>query len=96
MFAGAELIFFVVGNIILPKMQGESLNLDPVVILLSLAFWGAIWGLPGAFLSSPLTVVAMVILAQFPSSRWISVLLSENGDPDTFEAAAAGRRGRAT
>ncbi len=89
---GGEIIFFVVGNVILPKMQGDSLNLDPVVILLSLAFWGAIWGLPGAFLSSPLTVVAMIILAQFPTSRWISVLLSENGDPDSTGPVAHGRK----
>jgi predicted PurR-regulated permease PerM len=72
---------FVIGNMILPRMQGRSLNLDPVILLLSLAFWGALWGLPGAFLSSPLTVMAMVILAQFPSSHWIAVLLSGDGEP---------------
>ena len=78
---GLEAIMFVIGNMILPRMQGRSLNLDPVVLLLSLAFWGALWGLPGAFLSSPLTVMAMVILAQFPSTRWIAVLLSGDGEP---------------
>jgi predicted PurR-regulated permease PerM len=82
LLVGIELIFFVVGNVVLPKMQGDSLNQDPVVILLSLAFWSAIWGLPGAFLSSPLTVALMVILAQFPGSRWIAVLLSEDGFPE--------------
>ena len=81
LLAGLETIFFVVGNVMLPRMQGKSLNLDPVVVLLSLAFWGAIWGLPGAFLSSPLTVTVMIILAQFPSTRWIAVLLSDDGDP---------------
>jgi len=79
---GLEAVFSVMGNIVLPKMQGDSLNLDPVVILLSLAFWSAIWGLPGAFLSSPLTVMAMVILVQFPATRWIAVLLSEDGNPE--------------
>lgn len=72
---------FVVGNIVQPRMQGASLNIDPVVVLLSLAFWGAIWGLPGMFLSTPLTVAAMVILAQFPGSRRIAVLLSGDGRP---------------
>ena len=81
LLAGLEAIFFVIGNVFLPRMQGKSLNLDPVVILLSLAFWGAIWGLTGAFLSSPLTVTVMIILAQFPSTRWIAVLLSDDGDP---------------
>jgi predicted PurR-regulated permease PerM len=78
---GLEAIFFVIGNGMLPRMQGKSLNLDPVVILLSLAFWGAVLGLPGAFLSSPLTVAVMVVLAQFPATRWFAVILSENGRP---------------
>jgi predicted PurR-regulated permease PerM len=81
LLVGLEAIMFVIGNMFLPRMQGRSLNLDPVVLLLSLAFWGALWGLPGAFLSSPLTVMAMVILAQFPSSHWIAVLLSGDGEP---------------
>jgi predicted PurR-regulated permease PerM len=81
LLGGLEAIMFVIGNMILPRMQGRSLNLDPVVLLISLAFWGALWGLPGAFLSSPLTVMAMVILAQFPSTRWIAVLLSGDGEP---------------
>ncbi|MEO8812989.1 MAG: AI-2E family transporter [Caulobacteraceae bacterium] len=81
LLGGLWLITFVVGNILLPRMQGDSLNMDPLVVLLSLAFWGAIWGLPGMFLSTPLTVLAMVILAQFDGSRWIAVLLSADGDP---------------
>jgi predicted PurR-regulated permease PerM len=87
LFAGAQAVFFVVGNVITPRMQGASLNLDPVVVLLSLAFWAAIWGAPGAFLSSPLTVVAMVILMQFPGTRWIAVLLSWDGNPERGEQA---------
>ncbi len=90
MLAGLQVINFVVGNIVYPRMQGKSLNIDPLVVLLSLAFWGAIWGLPGLFLSTPLTVAAMVILAQFPGSRWIAVLLSSDGDPLGDSAASAG------
>lgn len=81
MLAALQAINFLVGNILYPRMQGRSLNIDPVVILLSLAFWGAIWGIAGMFLSTPLTVMAMVILAQFPGTRWIAVLLSSDGDP---------------
>ena len=78
---GLEAIFFVIGNGMLPRMQGKSLNLDAVVVLLSLAFWGALLGLPGAFLSSPLTVVVMIILAQFSGTRWLAVILSADGNP---------------
>jgi predicted PurR-regulated permease PerM len=81
MLACLQVINFVVGNIIYPRLQGKSLNIDPVVILLSLAFWGAIWGLVGMFLSTPLTVMAMVILAQFRTTHWIAVLLSSDGEP---------------
>lgn len=81
LFAALQGIFFVVGNVIYPRMQGDSLNMDPTVVLLSLAVWGALWGVPGMFLSTPLTVAAMVILAQFEGSRWIAILLSEDGDP---------------
>ncbi|MDQ2860154.1 MAG: AI-2E family transporter [Pseudomonadota bacterium] len=78
---GLFAITFLVGNILLPRMQGDSLNMDPLVVLMSLGFWGAIWGLPGMFLSTPLTVLTMVILAQFEGSRWIAILLSADGDP---------------
>jgi predicted PurR-regulated permease PerM len=77
----------VVGNFIYPRMQGRSLNIDPVVVLLALAFWGAIWGIAGAFLSTPLTVMIMVILAQFDGTRWIAVLLSADGNPQQLKEA---------
>lgn len=82
LLAVLQAIQFVVGNVILPRMQGDSLNIDPVAVLLALAFWGKIWGAAGMFLSTPLTVMAMIILAQFDSSRWLAVLLSANGAPD--------------
>jgi predicted PurR-regulated permease PerM len=81
LFIVLQAIGMVVGNIIYPRMQGRSLNIDPVVVLLALAFWGAVWGLAGAFLSTPLTVALMVIMAQFDGTRWIAVILSQDGDP---------------
>jgi predicted PurR-regulated permease PerM len=72
---------FVVGNFIYPRMAGATLNLSAVVVLLSLAIWGQLWGIAGAFLSAPLTVMLMIVLAQFDSTRWISVLLSSEGRP---------------
>jgi len=80
-----QTIGVVIGNVVYPRMQGRSLNIDPVMVLLALAFWSAIWGVTGAFLSTPLTVMAMVILAQFDGSRWISVILSADGDPQQLK-----------
>jgi predicted PurR-regulated permease PerM len=82
LFAWIQVVMFLVGSVVLPRMQRDSLNIDPVVVLLSLAFWGAIWGIPGMFLSTPLTVMAIIILAQFDGSRWIAILLSGDGRPE--------------
>ncbi len=89
-FAGNQAVNFFVGNVIYPRMQSRGLNVDSVVVLLSLAFWSALWGITGAFLSTPLTVVAMILLAQFQGSRWIAILLSQDGNPDPNENGARG------
>ncbi len=73
---------FVIGNTIQPKMMGDSMNLSALIVVLSLTLWSALWGGVGAFLSAPLTVIIMIILAQFPTTRWIAVLLSADGEPD--------------
>jgi predicted PurR-regulated permease PerM len=71
---------FLIENILLPKLQGDRLNLDPVFILLGLGFWGALLGLAGALLSTPLTVVVMALAAEFDGARWLAVLLSKDGE----------------
>jgi len=81
LLGGLFAIMFLIGNIVLPRLQGDSLNMDPLVVLMSLGFWGTLWGLPGMFLSTPLTVLSMVVLAQFEGSRWIAILLSSDGNP---------------
>ncbi|HEV2082320.1 MAG TPA: AI-2E family transporter [Brevundimonas sp.] len=88
LLGGLQLILFVVGNMIQPRMQGDNQNIDPVVVLLSLAFWGKIWGVVGMFLSTPLAVMAMAILAEFRGSRWMAILLSGDGEPYADEPTA--------
>lgn len=70
---------FCIGSLIEPKLMGNSLNLSPVIILLSLGLWGAIWGVPGMFLCVPITVIIMIIFSYFPSTRPFAVLLSGDG-----------------
>jgi predicted PurR-regulated permease PerM len=72
---------FAIGNLVAPRMMGESLNLSSLVVLISLTFWNQIWGLTGAFLAAPLMVMIMLTLAQFPNTRWVAILLSEDGEP---------------
>jgi predicted PurR-regulated permease PerM len=80
-FAGVGAWQFIIGNFVQPRMTGESLNLSAVVVLLALAIWGTVWGIVGAFLAAPMTVMLMIVLAQFPSTRWIAILLSADGNP---------------
>jgi len=81
LIVGLEATHFAVSHVLQPRMQGKSLNVDPIVVLLALAFWGAIWGVVGAFLSTPLTVMAMAILAEFKGTRPLAILLSSDGKP---------------
>ena len=73
-------IQFVIGNILQPKMMGESLDLHPVVILLSLIFFGTIWGIIGMFLAVPITAVLKILLQRFGYTRAIADLIAGKTD----------------
>jgi len=76
---GVGLTQLLVGNVLEPRMMGQSLNMSPLVIMLSLVLWGSVWGIPGMFLCVPITVIAMIILNNFEQTRWIALLLSQDG-----------------
>jgi AI-2 transport protein TqsA len=59
-----------------PFILSNAMGLSPLVILASLAFWGLLWGLPGMFLAIPLTVVTVIVLDHFQSTRPAARLLS--------------------
>lgn len=89
-------IQIIVGSFVEPYVLGTSLNLSPTVILLSLAVWSALWGIPGAILSVPITASLLIVCASFPATRPVAVLLSRDGvvaDP-VLEAAADGGASR--
>lgn len=68
-----------VGAYLEPRMMGRAFNLSPFVVLLALAFWSTLWGLPGALLAVPLTASLVLLLAEIKAGRPIAVLLSANG-----------------
>jgi AI-2 transport protein TqsA len=75
-FLGLALVAqFLFGNILEPKMLGKSLNLHPVTVMFFLVFWGFVWGLAGAILSIPLTVILKMFLDRVPSMRPLSALM---------------------
>ncbi len=70
----------VIGNVIEPRLMGSSFNLSPIVILLNLALWGIVWGIPGMFLCVPFLIIFTIILSHFPQTRPIAIILSSDGD----------------
>jgi AI-2 transport protein TqsA len=85
-FVLTGMIQFVIGNVIDPMLMGRALRLSSFGILLSLAFWGAVWGVPGMFLSVPIMVGAMIICSYIPSLRPVAILLSREGLPESEES----------
>jgi AI-2 transport protein TqsA len=70
---------FAIGFFLDPYVMGKSLNLSPFVILVSLAAWGSLWGMAGAFLAVPLMACLALVLAEFEETRPLAVLLSRDG-----------------
>jgi predicted PurR-regulated permease PerM len=81
-FGGIQLSAFIIGNFIYPRMQAKAQNIDPIATILGLSFWTLLWGLPGAFLAVPMTIMLMLVLAQFDSTRWVAALLSNDGNTE--------------
>lgn len=69
-----------IGNLLEPRLMGASLNVSPLVVILSLITWGTIWGIAGMFLSVPIMVILMIILSHFPRTRPVAILLSGDGE----------------
>ncbi len=77
---GVGAVQVLVGNFLEPKLMGNTLNLSPFVVMISLTLWGSIWGIAGMFLSVPITVMLLIIFAHFQKTRPIAVLLSGDGN----------------
>ncbi len=86
-FVGIQIMSSIIGNLVLPKMQADSQNIDPAASLIAVGMWTVIWGVPGAFLAIPLTLALMYALAQYEDLRWLAVLISHDGDPTPMEPA---------
>jgi len=69
-------IRIILGNFVDPLLQGEYLAPSPLVVMFSVAFWGWLWGVAGAFIGVPLTILVIMICQQFQHTSWIATLLS--------------------
>ena len=82
-------IQIVMANVIEPAIMGRSLNLSPLVVIVSLMVWGTIWGVVGMFLCVPIMVVLLIVLAHFETTRPVAVLLSADGEIPEPQSEAA-------
>ncbi len=78
------LIHNVLGNFIEPKVMGKGLGLSPLVVFLSLLFWGFVLGIAGMFLSVPFTMTIKIILEQNEKTKWIAVLLGTPAEAKAY------------
>lgn len=72
---GYLVINTVIGNIVEPLLMGRRLGLSPLVVFVSLVFWGWVWGPVGMVLSVPVTIAVRIVLERHEPLRWVAVLL---------------------
>ena len=80
LFISLQAMVVAIDSVLLPRLQGERLDVDPVVVLVSLSFWYLIFGIIGALFSTVLTVVVIAIASETPRIRWLAIVLSKKGD----------------
>jgi AI-2 transport protein TqsA len=75
-FLCLNLIQFVIGSYMEPRIAGAALSVSPFLVLFAVFFWAFLWGLPGAFIGVPMVIAALTLCEQRESTRWIATLLS--------------------
>ena len=77
--AGMIVIEQIVAGLIEPRMQGRAVRLSPFIVLMSLVFWGWVWGIVGMLLAVPLTVTFVVICSEIDSLEWLAEIMGRSG-----------------
>lgn len=85
--AGLLVIEQIIGYYIDPRLQGRTLELSPTVVLVSILFWGWLWGIAGTLLAVPMTVAIIIICAHVGPLKPLTVMLSESDRRSSAEAA---------
>jgi predicted PurR-regulated permease PerM len=74
-FACLNIIQFMIGSYIEPRVSGHILSISPPVVLFSILFWTFLWGLFGTFIGVPIAIAFLTFCEQYPSTRWLAELL---------------------
>lgn len=83
--AGLLVIEQVMGNLVDPLVLGRKIAVSPLVVLVSLGFWTILWGIPGAILAVPLTVLIIFAMAQFEALKPAALLLTDRSSFEELE-----------
>jgi len=75
-FVGLNVIQFLIGSYLEPRIAGAALSLSPFLVLFAVFFWAFLWGLSGAFIGVPIVIACLTLCEQRESTRWIAALLS--------------------
>jgi AI-2 transport protein TqsA len=86
-FICLNVIQFVIGSYVEPRVSGNALAISPVVVLFATFLWTYLWGVFGAFIGVPMALAILTGCDQHPSSRWVADLL---GEPAAARARKAG------
>jgi AI-2 transport protein TqsA len=78
--AGMLAIDQAIGNFLDPHLQGRALDISPLVVLVSVVFWGWIWGIPGMLLAVPMTATIITLCEQVPALQPVATLMSGTGN----------------
>ena len=75
-FAGMQLMQFLGGSYIEPRLAGRNLAVSPFLVLASVFIGGFLWGVPGAFIGPPALIAALTLCEEFLAARPFAALLS--------------------
>ena len=76
-FVCLNVIQFVVGSYVEPRVSGNVLAISPFVVLFATFLWTYLWGLFGTFIGVPMALAILTFCAQHPASRWLADLLGQ-------------------
>ena len=73
---GGGILQFLIGNFLETKLLKNSIDLNPIAVLLFLLFWGIVWGIAGMFLAIPIMVTVKIVFSRIKGGQWVAALLS--------------------
>jgi predicted PurR-regulated permease PerM len=88
-FVCLNVIQFVIGSYVEPRVSGNVLAISPTVVLFTVFFWTFLWGLYGAFIGVPIVIAVLTFCEHSASARWMAKLLGGPLPPDAKDVSAS-------